>query len=115
MVWPTLSATIRAMKAPIASATAMLMLPFVVSADETFRCGKWIASSQMLVEDLRSKCGEPARREKRTEDVQSRNQYGLMTKVGETVLETWTYDRGLNPAMVVTIVDGHIKKIERQK
>ncbi len=38
-----------------------------------------------------------------------------MLKVGETTVETWTYDRGANPAMVVTIVDGHIKSIDRQK
>jgi hypothetical protein len=38
-----------------------------------------------------------------------------MMKVGETTVETWTYDRGANPAMVVIIVDGHIKSIDRQK
>ena len=38
-----------------------------------------------------------------------------MVKIGETRMETWTYDRGANPAMVVTIVDGRIKSIERQK
>ena len=41
---------------------------------------------------------------------------GLMLKAGETVIETWTYDRGSQAApMVVTIVDGRIKSIERQK
>jgi hypothetical protein len=41
---------------------------------------------------------------------------GLMLKVGETLIETWTYDRGTQAApMVVTIVDGRIKSIERQK
>jgi hypothetical protein len=43
------------------------------------------------------------------------NNVGLMMKVGETTVETWTYDRGANAAMVVTIVDGHIKSIDRQK
>jgi len=36
-------------------------------------------------------------------------------KVGETTVETWTYERGANPAMVVIIVDGKIKSIDRQK
>ena len=103
------------MKASTVFVAALLMLPLTASADETFRCGKWIASSQMSVEELQSKCGEPASRESSTEDVLARNQNGAMAKVGETVRETWTYDRGANPAMVVTIVDGRIKKIERQK
>jgi hypothetical protein len=37
-------------------------------------------------------------------------------KVGETTIETWTYDRGTQAApMVVTIVDGRIKSIDRRK
>jgi hypothetical protein len=39
---------------------------------------------------------------------------GLVTKVGESLIEVWTYDRGPTaPPMVVTIVDGRIKSIER--
>jgi len=95
---------------------AALLLPVAASADEAFRCGKWIASSAMTVAELTGKCGEPTSRESRTEDVKARNNnVGLMMKVGETTVETWTYDRGANPAMVVTIVDGHIKSIDRQK
>jgi len=86
-------------------------------ADSNFRCGKWIASSDMSVTDLRAKCGEPTSRESRTEDVMVRNQNtGLMYKSGETVIETWTYDRGTTAApMVVTIIDGRIKSIERKQ
>ena len=95
---------------------AALLLPVAASADETFRCGKWIASSTMTVAELTEKCGEPTSRESRTEDVKARNNnFGLMMKVGETTVETWTYDRGANPAMVVIIVDGQIKSIDRQK
>ena len=95
---------------------AVLLLPVTASADETFRCGKWIAASSMSVSELIAKCGEPASRESRTEDVKARNSNnGLLVKVGETTVETWIYDRGANPAMVVTIVDGRIKSIERQK
>ena len=95
---------------------AALLLPVAASADETFRCGKWIASSAMTVAELTEKCGEPTSRESKTENVKARNNnVGLMMKVGETTVETWTYDRGANPAMVVIIVDGQIKSIDRQK
>ncbi len=95
---------------------AATLLPLAASADETFRCGQWIASSAMTVSELVAKCGEPTTRESRTEDVKARNNnVGLLVKVGETTIETWTYDRGANPAMVVTIVDGLIKSIERQQ
>jgi len=95
---------------------AFLLLPLAASADETFRCGKWIASSEMTPSELVAKCGEPTTRESRTEDIKSRNHnVGLMVKTGETTIETWTYERGSNPAMVVTIVDGEIKSIERRK
>jgi hypothetical protein len=105
------------MKTSLAIATAMLWLPFAASADESFRCGNWIASSDMTVDDLVRKCGEPTARTSRTEDVLVRNRdNGLMLKVGETLIETWTYDRGTQAAaMLVTIVDGRIKSIERQQ
>jgi len=95
---------------------ACLLFPLAASADESFRCGKWIVSSELTVSELLAKCGEPTTRESRTEDIKARNHnVGLMVKTGETTVETWTYDRGSNPAMVVTIVDGEIKSIERQK
>jgi len=85
------------------------------AADSNFRCGKWVASRDMSVTDLRAKCGEPASRETRVEDVLSRNQNtGLMYKSGVTQVEVWTYERGSTaPPMIVTIVDGRIKSIER--
>ena len=93
----------------------ILALPAV--ADENFRCGKWIASSAMTPAELAEKCGPPTLHESRTEDVLVRNRNtGLMIKTGETRIETWTYDRGTQAApMVVTIVDGRIKSIDRQK
>ena len=91
--------------------------PLAVHADETFRCGKWIASSSMSVGELVAKCGEPGARTRETHDVLVRNRNnGLMIKSGETTVETWTFDRGTTaPPMVVTIVDGRIKSIERKK
>ena len=104
------------MKMSLATATVLLLLPLAASA-ETFRCGNWIASSDMSVDELVMKCGEPTTRISKTEDVLVRNRdNGLMLKAGETVTETWTYDRGSQAApMVVTIIDGRIKSIERQK
>jgi hypothetical protein len=46
--------------------------------------------------------------------VRNRNN-GLRVKVGETTVQTWTYERGANAPMIVTIVDGRIKSIERGK
>jgi len=105
------------MKMPLAIATVLLMLPFTASADENFRCGNSIASSDMTVEELVQKCGEPTTRATETKEVLVRNRdNGLMVKTGETLIETWTYDRGTQaPPMVVTIVDGRIKSIERQQ
>jgi hypothetical protein len=98
-----------------ALALALLMLPAMASADENFRCGKWIASSDLSVQELLAKCGEPSSRETRTEDVRVRNRNtGLLYKTGEILVEVWTYDRGSSAApMVVTIVDGRIKSLER--
>jgi len=86
-------------------------------ADENFRCGQWIVSSEMTLSELTRKCGQPAARSKRTEPVLVRNRNnGLMMKAGETTIETLTFDRGTRAeAMVVTIIDGKITSIERKR
>ena len=93
----------------------LLLLPLAARSDENFRCGQWIASSKLTPEELVAKCGEPTSSESTTQDVLVRNRNnGLMIKVGETVVQTWIYERGTQaPPMVVTIVDGRIKNIER--
>ena len=102
------------MRAPVL--ILLSLMPLAASA-ETFRCGQWIVSSDSSVDDLLKKCGEPTTRKTEVQDVMVRNRdYGLMTKQGETVIETWTYDRGPQALpMVVTIIDGKIKSIVRQK
>ena len=101
-----LAATLAASLLPAATAPA---------ADSNFRCGKWIVSRDLSVTELRSKCGEPASRESYLEDVMARNpNTGLMYKSGVTQTEIWIYERGTSaPLMIVTIVDGRIKSIER--
>lgn len=95
----------------------LILLPLAVWSDEKFRCGQWIASSDLTPEELVSRCGEPTSSESTTQDVLVRNRNnGLMVKVGETQVQTWIYERGTQAApMVVTIVDGRIKSIERLK
>jgi hypothetical protein len=100
---------------PLAALVAALAAATVRA--ENFRCGKWIANEDLSVSELLTRCGEPVSRETRVEDVLSRNfNTGLMYKSGELTIETWTYLRGSGAApMVVTIVNGKIKSIERRK
>jgi hypothetical protein len=102
------------MRSFVAAALA-LILPLSASA-ETFRCGKWIIDQDITREELLHKCGTPTSRDSRVEDVRAPNVYtGGNNKVGETVIETWTYDLGSGKSpMVVTLVDGQVKKIERK-
>ena len=109
------SANIKAVKFLPLLITA-LSIPLTCAADEKFRCGRWIVSSDTTLGELIEKCGEPASRTSRTEDVKMRSGYGGMVKVGESVIETWTYVRPSHAApMVVTIIDGRIKSIDRKK
>jgi hypothetical protein len=82
---------------------------------ENFRCGQWIASKEMSVDELLQKCGEPTQKTSETIDVYGPSvSGGGHVKRGTSTIETWTYDRGSQAApMVVTIVDGEIKSMER--
>jgi hypothetical protein len=92
----------------------LLCAAFVSHADENFRCGQSIVSSDMTLGEI---VGQPASREKRTEPVKVRNRNtGLMVNAGETTTETLTWNRGtLAEAMVVTVVDGKVRSIERKR
>ena len=92
---------------------AALLLPLTAGA-ETFRCGKWLISPDMTVAELVNKCGAPTSKESKTEDVRARQANGTMVTMGQSTTERWTYDRGSQAApMVVVIIDGEIKSIER--
>lgn len=84
---------------------------------ESFRCGPWIASEDMTVDELLQKCGEPAKRTSETVDVYGPSvSGGGRVKRGTSTIEKWTYDRGSQAApMVVTIVDGKIRSMERER
>lgn len=94
----------------------LLCAAFVSHADENFRCGQSLVSSDMTLAEILGRCGQPAAREKRTEPVKVRNRNtGLMVNAGETTTETLTWNRGtLAEAMVVTVVDGKVRSIERK-
>jgi hypothetical protein len=95
----------------------IVALTSAAASAETFRCGKWIIDTDTTLEELTQKCGPPSSHESRTEEIKARNRSnGLWVRTGETTTEIWTYDRGTRAApMVVTIVDGQIKSIERLK
>jgi hypothetical protein len=97
---------------------ALLLLSLIaavpVLADETIRCGSHIVTSAMSVAEIVDKCGEPASKQAREEEVRARTPDGASVVVGTTVIEEWTYDRGRRAAPVrITIVDGKVRSIER--
>ena len=103
------------MKIPATFALVASLLPLAASADETFRCGKWIVTSAMTLSEISARCGAPSSHESKKQDVRVQNSNGFMHKIGESVTDTWIYDRGAHtPAMVVTVVDGRVKSIDRK-
>jgi hypothetical protein len=98
--------------------TGLLVALLAVAAaghTESFRCGQWIASPDMSVEELLDKCGAPTTKSVETIDVYGPAASGSgRVKRGTSTIETWTFDRGGQSfAMVVTIVDGRIKSMVR--
>ena len=98
-------------------ALAVVLVISQAASGESFRCGSWIASEDMTVDELLEKCGEPAKRTSETIDVYGPSvSGGGRIKRGTSIIEKWTYDRGSQAApMVVTIVDGKIKSMERER
>jgi len=94
---------------------ALAALPALAAAEE-FRCGDWLVSADMSVSELLRKCGQPTSKKVSVDDVRAhvgpKGDAGT-EKVGTTRTEVWRYDRGPRAlAMIVTIVDGTIQKIE---
>ena len=90
------------------------LLAFPVAHGETMRCGSSLVDESATLDELLAKCGEPAKRERKVEDVWARNANGGTRVVGQTMTEYLTYDRGSQAApMRVTVVDGKIRSIER--
>lgn len=101
---------------PLSLAAAALGVVAVLPSAraETFRCGQWIASPDMSVGELLEKCGEPTTKNVEVVDTYARTAAGGRIRTGTSTVETWTYERGPQSfTMVVTIVDGRIKGMER--
>jgi Protein of unknown function (DUF2845) len=92
---------------------------FAVSYDagaDSMRCGKWVLNETASVAELLEKCGAPLDKTSTTEDVFAINAAGHPFKAGSTTREQWFYQPSAQSLrMVVTIVDGVIKKIERAR
>ena len=106
------------MNRSVVAVAAMAVLAVAQPAvAEGFRCGQKIATPDMTVEELLEACGEPSDKSTEVVDVYGPNAQGAGNiKRGTITVETWTYDRGSQAsAMVVTIEDGKIRKMERAK
>ena len=104
------------MNKPVVALAVMTVLAVVQPAvAEGFRCGQKIATPDMTVDELLESCGEPTDKSVEIVDVHGPNAQGAGNiKRGTVTVETWTYDRGSQAsAMVVTIEDGKIRKMER--
>lgn len=81
---------------------------------EPLRCGRWVVDVPISIDELLEKCGEPASKRSEESDVRATNPLGASMKLGTTVTEYWTYDRGRRAApVVVKIEDGKVRSIER--
>jgi hypothetical protein len=70
----------------------------------------------MSVDELIAACGEPTHRSVESVDVYGHSANGGRIKTGKSTVETLTFERGNTAsAMVVTVVDGRIKSMERAK
>jgi hypothetical protein len=99
----------------LVSAAVLGSVAWCVARAETFRCGQWIASPEMSVDELVEKCGPPASKTTEIVEVYGPATSGLgRVKRGTSIIEKWLYDRGSQSFdMVVTIVDGEIRSMER--
>lgn len=82
---------------------------------DSMRCGKWVVSEAVTVDELLNKCGQPRSRDVTKEDVYMTNANGRRVKSDTvTVTERWIYQAtpGTLP-MAVVIVDGKIVSLTR--
>jgi Protein of unknown function (DUF2845) len=97
----------------ILPALILVVIPGL-AASESMRCGKWIVNEETPPEQIVAKCGRPQDKEVETEDVWGINALGGAVKMGTSTTQRWYYKRSPGSLrMVVTIVDGQTRKIER--
>jgi hypothetical protein len=95
-----------------AALSILLGVPAVASAD-SMRCGKWVVNEESTAAEVMEKCGAPDEKEITHQDVRGVNPLGYSSKRGTTVIERWSYKRPSSLRMLVTVVDGKVKRIER--
>ena len=102
---------------PALSVALLALLVAAPASAESFRCGQRIATDDMTVAELLATCGDPTHKTVEVVDVYGPNVHGAgNVKRGTSTIEKWTYDFGPQTFdMVVTVVDGEIKDIERSK
>ena len=97
-------------------AIAALVATQAAYGSETIRCGRWLVDSSVTVDELLNKCGQPASVRSEESDTRAMGPNGGMIKIGTSITEYWTYDRGTQAkAVIVTIRDGKIRSIERNE
>lgn len=102
----------RSLSAALTAVLGAALFSTISGADEPMRCGSSLITSEATLEELVQKCGEPASKKVTEEDIRAANAGGGTRKIGTTLTEVWTYDRGTRSFdMVVTIIDGKIKSI----
>ncbi|HEY0686499.1 MAG TPA: DUF2845 domain-containing protein [Steroidobacter sp.] len=86
----------------------------IANAD-SMRCGKWVVSESVTVDELVNKCGQPKSRDVTKDDVYITNANGMRVKTGNfTVTERWLYQPSPSSLpMAVVIVDGRIVSLTR--
>jgi hypothetical protein len=82
---------------------------------DSMRCGKWVISESVTVDELLSKCGQPRSKDVSRDDVYATNVNGMRVKTGSvTVTERWIYQPSPRSLpMAVEIVDGKIVSLTR--
>jgi hypothetical protein len=85
-------------------------------ADEPMRCGRWVVSAPLSIEELLKKCGEPASKRIVEQDVRGVGANNMIIKKGTTTVEYWTYERGRHAASIVAMVRGStVKSLTRSE
>jgi len=101
----------------ITATVPLVVMARTAIADESMRCGSWIVAVPVSAEELLRKCGDPLKREVKTEDIHAPGRSGVGSRtIGTTTTEKWTYNSdGQSLPMIVTVVDGKVTRIDREK
>lgn len=86
-----------------------------IARADSMRCGKWVVSESVTLDELLNKCGQPLSRDVTKDEVYITSANGMRVKTGNfTVTERWIYQPtpGKLP-MAVVVRDGKIVSLTR--